>query len=54
MAYSERKTLMAKIDRLREGRRLVTLCNFDRHSEPKIPGILTQFHADLKECLGQL
>lgn len=51
MAYDDRKTLIANIEQIRKPRRLVALCNFDRISDPPLPGLSTQFHADLKECL---
>lgn len=51
MAYDERKKLIADIEEIRGGRRLISLCNFDRISEPPLPGLSTQFVSDLKECL---
>lgn len=51
MAYDERKKLIADIEEIRDGRRLISLCNFDRISEPPLPGLSTQFLSDLKECL---
>ena len=51
MPYDERKTMMGRIERARRGRTLICLCNFDRSSEPGLPGLATSFHADLKECL---
>ena len=51
MAYEERKTIIAEIEKKRTGRSLISLCNFDRSSEPPLPGVSMQFQADLKECL---
>lgn len=51
MPYDERKEMMEQIEELRGGRTLVSLCNFDRTSNPELPGLSTQFHADLKESL---
>ena len=51
MNYEERKSLLQKVEQLRPGRRLVCFLNFDRQSEPALPGLLTQFHADVKEAL---
>ncbi len=51
MPYDERKALIKEIEALRDGRTLVSLCNFDRASKPELPGLSTQFHSDLKECL---
>jgi hypothetical protein len=51
MAYNDRKTLIQKIEDLREGRTLVSIFNFDRLSEPYLAGISTQFYADIKETL---
>jgi hypothetical protein len=36
---------------LRNGRILVAFLNLDRPSNPPIPGMMTQFHADVKESL---
>lgn len=54
MPYEERKTLIEEIEAVRGNRTLVSLCNFDRISEPELPGLLTQFQADLKECLYRI
>ena len=54
MAYEERKALMQDIENLRGKRTLVCLCNFDRASKPELPGLSTQFHADMKECLYRI
>lgn len=51
MNYEERKPLLQRVEQLRPGRRLVCLLNFDRQSEPVLPGLSTQFHADVKEAL---
>lgn len=52
MAYKDRIELIKAIERLRGGRRLISLFNFDRRIFPPIPGLVdTQFNADLKECL---
>jgi hypothetical protein len=50
MNYEERKPLLAKIEELR-GRTLISFFNFDRLSEPKIPGLHTAFSSDTKESL---
>ena len=51
MAHDERKALMTKVESLREGRALVCYFNFDRESDPRLPGVTTQFSADSKEAL---
>jgi hypothetical protein len=51
MPYDDRKKIMSTIEGLREGRKLIALCNFDRTSEPSLPGLNIQFQVDLKECL---
>ena len=51
MNYTERKPLLQKVEQLRAGRRLVCFFNFDRPSEPALPGLSTQFYADVKEAL---
>jgi len=51
MAYEDRKKIILEIERLRAGRSLICFFNFDRHSEPQLPGLSTQFHADVKEAL---
>ena len=51
MNYEERKPLLQRVEQLRPGRRLVCFLNFDRPSEPALPGLSTQFHADVKEAL---
>ena len=51
MNYDERKPLLREVEQLRPGRRLVCFLNFDRQSEPRLPGLSTLFHADVKEAL---
>lgn len=51
MAYDDRKSIFRKIEKLRGGRTLVCFFNFDRHSEPEIPGLSTQLNASAKEAL---
>ena len=51
MAYDDRKKIIQQIEKLRGGRALVSLCNFDRISVPDLPGVKTPLQADLKECL---
>lgn len=51
MPYEDRKKLFSEIENRRGGRKLVALSNFDRNSIPPLPGLSTQFHADLKESL---
>ena len=51
MAFEDRKMLMRDIENIRNGRRLVCLCNFDRVSKPELPGLTTNFHSDVKEAL---
>ena len=51
MNYEERKPLLQNVEQLRPGRRLVCFLNFDRQSEPALPGLSTHFHADVKEAL---
>ena len=51
MNYEERKPLLQNVEQLRPGRRLVCFLNFDRPSEPALPGLSTHFHADVKEAL---
>jgi hypothetical protein len=43
--------LIDKIQALRGDRILVAFLNLDRPSNPPIPGMMTQFHADVKESL---
>ncbi|MYB06445.1 MAG: hypothetical protein F4Y24_08830 [Gemmatimonadetes bacterium] len=51
MNYEGRKPLLQKVEELRPGRRLVCFLNFDRQSEPALPGLSTHFQADVKEAL---
>lgn len=51
MSFDERKVLIESIQSKRNNRTLISLCNFDRISNPELPGLATQFHADLKESL---
>jgi len=51
MAYDDRKPLIDKIQDLRGGRILIGFLNLDRQSNPPIPGLATQFQADVKESL---
>jgi ATP-dependent protease ClpP protease subunit len=51
MPLEERKAAMARIEQLRGGRRLISICNFDRASIPQIDGISLNFREDMKEPL---
>jgi hypothetical protein len=51
MAFDDRKSLMKEIEELRNGRRLIVLCNFDRIEQPANLGVNVQFASDLKEPL---
>ena len=51
MARQERQILFKRIEELRGGRTLVCFLNFDRDSIPPVPGMATQFYADVKEPL---
>ena len=51
MNYEERKPLLQRVVELRAGRCLVCFLNFDRLSEPQLPGLSTHFNADVKEAL---
>lgn len=51
MPYLERKKLISDIQAARGGRALLCFLNFDRQSDPPVTGLLTQFHADVKEAL---
>jgi Serine dehydrogenase proteinase len=54
MAYDDRKQLMEKIEKIREGRTLVSHFTFDRTISPPSVGSLglqTQFHGEVKESL---
>lgn len=54
MAYEDRKKIHHEIEELRGGRLLVCFFNFDRASEPILPGFNTQFAADSKEALYRI
>ena len=54
MNYEERKPLLQKVEQIRGGRSLVCFLNFDRLSEPKLPGLSTHFRADVKEALFRI
>jgi len=51
MPLKERQEIIQKIEGCREGRHLISICNFDRASDPQVPGLATQFHEDMKEPL---
>lgn len=52
MAYNDRTKILHNIERLRGGRRLIALFNFDRVTVPlDLSGMKTQFHSDVKEAL---
>ena len=51
MALVHRKRIFRKIEKLRGDRTLICYLNFDRHSDPQIPGLNTQLHQDVKEAL---
>ena len=51
MNYEGRNPPLERVEQLRAGRRLVCFLNFDRQSEPALPGLLTHFSADVKEAL---
>ncbi|MBL7177244.1 MAG: hypothetical protein ISS66_15580 [Desulfobacteraceae bacterium] len=54
MAYNDRKITMKEIEELRDGRRLISICNFDRNSIPVLLGPTTQFYAEFKEALYRI
>jgi hypothetical protein len=48
----DRQAAIQKIEVLRGGRRLVSICNFDRQAQPsELPGLAMQFQDDVKEPL---
>ena len=50
MPYQERETLIKAIEEMRDGRRLISICNFDRAAEPaQVAGLTTQFGESMKE-----
>jgi hypothetical protein len=51
MAFDHRKSVMKEIEELRNGRRLIAICNFDRGEIPPNLGTNIQFSEDLKEPL---
>ena len=51
MAYDDRKKLMGSIEKLRNGRKLIAFCNFDRQSFPELPGLVAPFASEAKEPL---
>lgn len=52
MTYENRIALLKKIERIRGGRRLIVLFNFDRPSTPPgLTGLTTKFQSDVKEAL---
>lgn len=53
MAYIGRKRTIRQIEGLR-GRKLISICNFDRPSFPPFRGLHTQFAPDIKEALFRI
>ena len=51
MPWEERRALMAAIEKLRNGRRLICMLDFDRPSNPPVPGLQRQYGSDMKEPL---
>jgi hypothetical protein len=51
MPFIDRQNILSKIETQRGGRTAVCLFNFDRQCNPPVPGIATQFQADIKEAL---
>ena len=51
MTWDKRKPLLERVERLRGGRALVCLLNFDRPSDDPKLSLSTLFNADLKEAL---
>ena len=51
MPYEDRKKLMKHIETIRKGRKLVAICNFDRISQPALPGVITALDVEIKGCL---
>lgn len=51
MAFDDRKSVIREIESLRHGRRLISLCNFDREEYPRINSVQTQFAENIKEPL---
>jgi hypothetical protein len=50
VAFEQRKALIESLEAAR-GRRLICFFNFDRTSEPQLPGLSTMFSQDAKESL---
>lgn len=51
MPLEQRQEVMREIEKIRDGRRLVALCNFDRVESPNLGALATQFKEDIKESL---
>lgn len=51
MPFKERQALIEKVQKLRHGRPLLCIFNFDRLSAPPLPGLTVQFGPDAKEVL---
>ena len=51
LPLEKRQEQMREIQELRAGRKLVVLANWDRITDSGIPGLQTQFAADVKEPL---
>ena len=51
MALEDRKKIFKEIEGLRKERALICFFNFDRKSNPEIPGLQTLFASDTKEAL---
>lgn len=51
MAYDDRKKLIERIEKLRNGRKLIVFFNFDRQSFPELPGLGAPFGSEAKEPL---
>lgn len=51
MPLAERQELMSRVESLRGGRTVIAVMNFDRRSEPEIPGLATKFEEQFKESL---
>jgi len=49
--YVDRQKALKQLEELRPGRLALSIFNLDRQSHPPIPGLATQFQADLKEPL---
>ncbi len=51
MAFKDRIKIFNDLEKVRGDRTLVCFFNFDRHSQPSLSGLSTQFHYDTKEVL---